>query len=89
MAGQDRGVLPIGVWSTSNTRLIVTGSAGNYTVPATLSTSTACATGNNLFYYEQYTLTTNVTVPFPGPFHFANPYALSVTGAALLGHSST
>jgi hypothetical protein len=67
----------------------VTGSAGNYTVPAALSTSTACATGNNLFYYEQYTLTTNVTVPFPVPFHFANPYPLSVTGAALVGHAST
>jgi len=67
----------------------VTGSAGNYTVPAALSTSTTCGTGNTLFYYEQYTLTTSVKVPFPGPFHFANPYALSVTGAALLGHAST
>ncbi len=67
----------------------VTGSNGTYTVPASLSASSTCAAGNTLFYYEQYTVTTSVHVPFPSPFHFTNPFPLSMTGAALIGHTST
>ena len=50
--------------------------------PYVTSPASTCPNGQTLEEFVQYTVSTNVTLPFPLPLKLKNPFPLSATGSA-------